>query len=274
MVNITTPIPQQVAPGFRFLKDLYPASRGMGLELYPYSSIYTGLTASWTLTTGTVATAQSVTISPGTAYLDGQLATLAASATVSITPNAYSITNGTSNNFYIVLNPTRNLQPILSNPGTPPTTLLNGNAIGVGNQYAICYDRGDSLVATTFYKYGPSASDVTASDLGDAISTSNAWFKIDPSFETPTVPAQQGQNRMWGGDNVPVVTASNFTVNSAEAPIFIGTQYPPYVSSNSLAQLRQCGSLLIATLVLQVDGSGNLVASGSSLLPSLNLARP
>lgn len=247
---MATPLNEQATPGFRYLKDLFPASRGMGLNYYPFSSIQNGLTPAWTAATGNNTVAQTVTISAGSAYLDGQLATLAASVSVTVTPG--TVVNG-ENLYHIFLNPSRRLVPTT---GSVPTTLLNGVAVADGDMYAICDSREDYLIANSFYKR-----------------VSGAWQAFDPSFEAPPVPSQAGKNRTWGGNCSPVIALGNFSVNTIEKKAYIGTNYPPYTNSNSMALLRDSASLHIATLSL-VYSSNTLVPASSSLIAINNLTNP
>lgn len=260
------PVESLAAPGFRTLKDIYPDARGMGLSYYPYSSVYTGLNPTWTPTasTGTipkVPAAQTVAISAGRAYLDSELSTLAASVSLTVNPTTLGVLPGL-NYYHIFLNPTRELVPIVRGSAAP-TTLLNGAAIVNGNKYVLCNDIGEYLTTDTFYKR-----------------VAGAWVAYNPIFEAPPVPAQTGKNRTWGGESDPVVALSNFSVNAVEKKVYVGTQYPPYVSSNSMAELRDCASLHIATLILSYDtdgassGAGSLLTATSSLVINPNFANP
>ena len=259
------PVESLAAPGFRTLKDIYPDARGMGLSYYPYSSVYNGLNPTWTATpsTGTpkVPAAQTVAISAGQAYLDSELSTLAAGVSLVVNPNTLGVLPG-SNYYHIFLNPTRRLVPIVRG-SSAPTTLLNGVAVANGDKYALCNDLGEYLTTDTFYKR-----------------VSGQWVDYNPVFEAPPVPAQKGKNRTWGGESSPVVALSNFSVNAVEKKVYVGTKYPPYTSSNSMAELRDCASLHIATLILFYDtdgassGAGSLLTATSSLVINPNFANP
>ena len=259
------PVESLAAPGFRTLKDIYPDARGMGLSYYPYSSVYNGLNPTWTATpsTGTpkVPAAQTVAISAGQAYLDSELSTLAAGVSLVVNPNTLGVLPGL-NYYYIFLNPTRKLVPIVRGSAAP-TTLLNGVAVANGDKYALCNDLGEYLTTDTFYKR-----------------VSGQWVDYNPVFEAPPVPAQKGKNRTWGGESSPVVALSNFSVNAVEKKVYVGTKYPPYTSSNSMAELRDCASLHIATLILfyDTDGAsscaGSLLTATSSLVINPNFANP
>ena len=174
------PVESLAAPGFRTLKDIYPDARGMGLSYYPYSSVYNGLNPTWTATpsTGTpkVPAAQTVAISAGQAYLDSELSTLAAGVSLVVNPNTLGVLPGL-NYYYIFLNPTRKLVPIVRG-SSAPTTLLNGVAVANGDKYALCNDLGEYLTTDTFYKR-----------------VSGQWVAYNPIFEAPPVPAQKGKNR-------------------------------------------------------------------------------
>ena len=259
------PVESLAAPGFRTLKDIYPDARGMGLSYYPYSSVYNGLNPTWTATpsTGTpkVPAAQTVAISAGQAYLDSELSTLAAGVSLVVNPNTLGVLPGL-NYYYIFLNPTRKLVPIVRGSAAP-TTLLNGVAVANGDKYALCNDLGEYLTTDTFYKR-----------------VSGQCVDYNPVFEAPPVPAQKGKNRTWGGESSPVVALSNFSVNAVEKKVYVGTKYPPYTSSNSMAELRDCASLHIATLILFYDtdgassGAGSLLTATSSLVINPNFANP
>ena len=259
------PVESLAAPGFRTLKDIYPDARGMGLSYYPYSSVYNGLNPTWTATpsTGTpkVPAAQTVAISAGQAYLDSELSTLAAGVSLVVNPNTLGVLPGL-NYYYIFLNPTRKLVPIVRGSAAP-TTLLNGVAVANCDKYALCNDLGEYLTTDTFYKR-----------------VSGQWVDYNPVFEAPPVPAQKGKNRTWGGESSPVVALSNFSVNAVEKKVYVGTKYPPYTSSNSMAELRDCASLHIATLILSYDtdgassGAGSLLTATSSLVINPNFANP
>ena len=259
------PVESLAAPGFRTLKDIYPDARGMGLSYYPYSSVYNGLNPTWTATpsTGTpkVPAAQTVAISAGQAYLDSELSTLAAGVSLVVNPNTLGVLPGL-NYYYIFLNPTRKLVPIVRGSAAP-TTLLNGVAVANGDKYALCNDLGEYLTTDTFYKR-----------------VSGQWVDYNPVFEAPPVPAKKGKNRTWGGESSPVVALSNFSVNAVEKKVYVGTKYPPYTSSNSMAELRDCASLHIATLILFYDtdgassGAGSLLTATSSLVINPNFANP
>lgn len=250
---MATPLNEQATPGFRYLKDLFPQSRGIGLNYYPFSAISSGLTPAWTATAGNNTVAQTVTISAGSAYLDGQLATLAAGVTLTVTPG--TVIQG-ENLYHIFLNPSRRLVPIVKG-ASAPTTLLNGVTVANGDMYAVCDSREDYLIATEFYKR-----------------VGGAWQTLDPSFEAPPVPAQAGKNRTWGGNCSPVIASGNFSINSIEQKIYIGTKYPPYTNSNSMALLRDSASLHIATLSLFYNASNVLVPSSSSIIAINNLTNP
>lgn len=249
---MATPLNEKATPGFRYLKDLFPDSRGIGLNYYPFSSISSGLTAAWTAAPGNNTVAQTVSISAGSAYLDGQLATLASSINVTVTPG--TVVNG-ENLYHIFLNPSRRLVPIITG-NSAPTTLLNGVAVANGDMYVVCDSREDYLIANEYYKR-----------------VSGTWQAFDPSFEKPPTPVQAGNNRTWGGNCSPVLAATNFSVNSIERKAYIGTKYPPYTNSNSMALLRDSASLHIATLSL-VYASNALVPASSSLIAINNLTNP
>jgi hypothetical protein len=225
-------VPLTGAPGFRFWKDLYPTGRQGGLSYYPYSSIAGGLSPSWTLAAANPAAtpqAVSVSVAAGTAYLDGQLATLASGVSVTATPT--SVVDG-FNLRTVYLNPTRVLTPVALG-SSAPTVRLNGDAVAVGDAYCQAVDYGDYFSATKFFRY-------------DGVN----WNLIDPSFEAPAVPAQSGKNRTWGGECYSKVTSSNFTVDQIEKRIYVENLYPPYVSSNSKALLRDVASLEVANVSL------------------------
>jgi hypothetical protein len=241
---MTTPIELQVAPGFRFLKDLYPESRGMGLSYYPYSSIYSGLVPSWTATAGNLSTppAQTVSISAGSAYLDSQLSTLASSVDITVPTTSAAVGD---NYYYIILNPSRRVVPYVGS--TKPSTLLNGDSVTEGDWAVQCADLDEYLIANSFFKRVGSSWQQSISN--DPIN--------DLIFQAPIVPSQKGKNRHWGNQVASKVTASNFQVNIVEKRVYIGSVYPPYVNSNSLALLRDCASLHIATLVINFnEGTG------------------
>ena len=227
-------VPYFGAPGFRFIKDLYPASRAGGLNFYPYSSIKSGLTPSWTLASADPAAAPanlSVTISSGQALLDAQPASLTNNVTLTFTPEGVA----TGLNFFnVFLNPTRILQPIVSVGGvfTPPTTLLNGDPVLDGHFYAQCVDFPLFLEAYNFYQR-----------------QSGVWTQVDPSFITPSVPVQQGKNRVFGNNAVSKVTSTNFTINAVEVPIYIATQFPIFAYQPARANLRSPASLGVVSVV-------------------------
>ena len=229
-----TTVPITGAPGFRFFKDLYPTGRQGGLSYYPYSSINNGLALSWSLASGAPAAAPgavNVTVSAGTAYLDSQMATLAANATINVAPAASAVLMG-ENIRRVYMNPTRALIP-LPMGASAPTVLLNGDPVSAGDIVADAIDFGEYFGATGFRKY-------------DGV----AWLPFDPSFEAPALPAQSGKNRTWGGENHPKLAAGNLTVNQVEKRIYIQNLYPPYTSSNSKALLRDSASLELGTAVL------------------------
>lgn len=227
-------IPLMGAPGFRFFKDLYPQSREGGLGYYPYSSIKSGFTPSWSLSTANpVATPANITVAigAGTALIDAQDAALASSVNVVFTPE--EVSNG-DNYFRIFVSPTRVLQPVVASGGvfTPPTTRLNGDAVQDGDRYVECVDYPDHLEARGdgFYRleYG-------------------TWVKVDPSFERPDFPVQAGYNRVFGAKTVSKLALSNFTVNAVEAPIYINGGFPLNSYSPSRARLRNPASLALVT---------------------------
>jgi hypothetical protein len=227
-----TTVPLTGAPGFRFWKDLYPSGRQGGLSYYPYSSIISGLAATWSLSAGApAASAANVTVAvaAGSAYLDGQIAQLASSANVTVTPGA--VVNGV-NTYRVYLNPTRKLMPIALG-ASAPTTRLNGDAVADGDIYATCIDFGEYFGATGFFER-----------------VAGVWTSFDPSFKAPVLPAQPGKQRQWGGENHPRLAAGNFTVNQVEKKVYIENLYPPYTNSNSKALLRDVASLEVATASL------------------------
>lgn len=221
------------APGFRFYKDLYPEHRAGGLNYYPYSSIKSGFTPGWTVAAADpVAAAADITVAvaPGTALIDAQDAALSSAVNLTFTPE--DLVNG-DNFFRIFANPTRLLQPVVAVSGvyTPPTTRLNGDPIDDGDRYAECVDFQNHLEAHTFFKR-----------------EAGMWKQVDPSFEPPDVPTQQGRNRVFGNKTARKLTASNFMVNMVEAPIYIAGQFPIYGYSPARANLRNPASLEIATV--------------------------
>lgn len=227
-------IPLMGAPGFRFFKDLYPDSRKGGLSYYPYSSIKSGFTPSWTLSVANpVATPANVTVAvaAGTALIDAQDAALTSGVNVTFTPE--EVSNG-ENYFRVFVSPTRVLQPVVASNGvfTPPTTRLNGDAVQDGDRYVECVDYPEHLEARGdgFYRlqYG-------------------TWVKVDPSFEKPDFPVQEGYNRTFGAKTVSKLALSNFTVNAMEAPIYINGGFPLNSYSPARARLRNPASLEIAT---------------------------
>jgi len=225
-------VPITGAPGFRFWKDLYPTGRQGGLSYYPYSSVAGGLTVSWSLAAANPSAtpqAATVSVSAGTAYLDGQLATLASSVNVSTAPTT-AVEGFNLRNVY--LNPTRVLTPVALG-GSAPTTRLNGDAVAAGDAYCKAIDYGDYFSATEFFRYN-----------------GTSWVLIDPSFEAPAMPAQSGKNRTWGGECHSKLASGNFTVDQIEKRIYVENLYPPYVSSNSKALLRDVGSLELANVSL------------------------
>jgi hypothetical protein len=256
---MATPIELQVAPGFRYLKDLYPESRGMGLNYYPYSSIYSGLVPSWTANTTGTNPDQTVAITAGSAYLDSQLSTLASN--ISVTVDITADTPAGDNFFYIILNPSRRVIPYVT---TQPTTLLNGVAVADGDWAVKCADLDEYLIANTFYKRVAGAWQQSVS--GDPVN--------DLIFQAPIVPSQTGKNRHWGNQVSPTIAASNFQVNIVEKRVYIGNVYPPYVNSNSLALLRDCASLHIATLVAHIKSDRTLDTAKSYLEVVNNVKNP
>ena len=227
--------PLMGAPGFRFFKDLYPGGRAGGLNYYPFSSIKSGLTPSWTLSAAAPAASPAnitVAIAAGHALLDAQPATLASGVNITITPE--DVTNG-SNYFRIFLNPSRKLQPVVPSGGvyTAPTTLLNGDAVADGDYYAECVDFPTHLEAHTFYKR-----------------VSGVWTKIEDLTFEPDSGLQGGRNRVFGNNTKAKVTSSNFLVNQLEVPIYIGTQFPIFGYQPARANLRNPASLEIATAEL------------------------
>lgn len=256
---MATPIELQVAPGFRYLKDLYPESRGMGLSYYPYSSIYSGLVPSWTANTSVTNPDQTVAITAGSAYLDSQLSTLAAN--ISVTVDITADTPVGDNFFYIILNPSRRVIPYVT---TQPTTLLNGVAVADGDWAVKCADLDEYLIANTFYKRVAGAWQQSVS--GDPVN--------DLIFQAPIVPSQTGKNRHWGNQVSTTIAASNFQVNIVEKRVYIGNVYPPYVNSNSLALLRDCASLHIATLVAHIKSDRTLDTAKSYLKAVNNVKNP
>ena len=231
-------IDQKVAPGFRFVKDIFPSIRGVGLSYYPFSSIQSGLVASWTAaatsTTPNAVPQQTVNVTAGSAYLDGQLSYLASAVNVPV-----NITNRVAglNYYYILLNPSRAWGVIAR--GTAPSTVTtrrNGDPVGAGDYLAQGYDQGEYFVVDTFYKR-----------------VGSLWQSLDPVFEAPPVPAQAGKNRTLGGNVHSKIALGNFTVNQLEQKVYIDTKYPPYTNSNSKALFRDCATLHIATLVLNYN---------------------
>ena len=225
-------VPITGAPGFRFWKDLYPTGRQGGFSYYPYSSVAGGLTVSWSLAAANPsATPQAavVSVAAGTAYLDGQLATLASSVNVATAPTT-AVEGFNLRNVY--LNPTRVLTPVALG-GSAPTTRLNGDAVAAGDAYCKAVDYGDYFSATEFFRYN-----------------GTSWALIDPSFEAPAMPAQSGKNRTWGGECHAKLASANFTVDQIEKRIYVENLYPPYVSSNSKALLRDVASLELANASL------------------------
>jgi hypothetical protein len=224
--------PYQGAPGFRFLKDLYPTHRSGGLNYYPYCSIQSGLTPSWSLAAGApvaVPANLTVAIAPGNAILDSQPATLSTSVNLVFTPE--DVADG-YNYFRVFLNPTRILQPVVASGGvyTPPTTLLNGDAVQDGDKYLEAIDFPDHLEGRAFY-----------------VREGGVWKNYDPSFATPDVPVQQGRNRVYGNGTRPKVALSNFTINAVEVPIYLATGYPIFGYQPARANLRNPASLEIVT---------------------------
>jgi len=256
----STPIPQQVAPGFRFLKDLYPESRGVGLSYYPYSSVYSGLTPSATIAAASSATsvASTVTIAVGSAYLDSQLATLSSSVTLTITPTTTlhsggsTVTSAGTYYYYIIANPSRRVLPYIKG-SSAPTTLLNGDAVANDDWAIECFDMDEYLQTSKFYKR-----------------VSGAWSLADPIFENPIVPSQKGNNRGWGNQTSSKLAAGNFKVNEAEQLVYVSGVYPPYTNSNSLSLIRDCASLHLATLVLTYSGATPTLASGELVVVNQN----
>lgn len=248
------------APGFRFFKDLYPGSRSGGLNYYPYSSIKSGFTPSWTLAAANPTSAAAnvtVAIAPGTALIDAQDASLASAVNVTFTPE--DIIDG-ENYFRIFAAPTRALQPVTSVSGvyTPPTTRLNGDPVQDGDRYAECVDYPTHLEAHTFYKL-----------------QGGVWGVVDPSFEAPDHPSQEGRNRIFGNKCHRKLTLSNFMVNALEVPIFIATQFPIYGYAPARANLRNPASLEIATAVLDYYVLPlNVTATFTSGSPSVTLDYP
>lgn len=211
----------------------------MGLSYYPYSSVYSGLVPSWTANGGNLSAppAQTVTITAGSAYLDSQLSTLAANFNLTV-PTTGAVVG--DNYYYIILNPSRRVIPFVT---SFPTTLLNGDNVSDGDWAVKCADMDEYLVANTFYKRVNNTWQASVS--GDPVN--------DLIFQAPIVPSQKGKNRHWGNQVAPKVTGTNFQVNVVEKRAYIGNLYPPYVNSNSLALLRDCASLHIATLVINFN---------------------
>ena len=222
------------APGFRFLKDLWPGFRSGGLAYYPYSSIKSGLGASWTLAAANPsasAAAVTVAVAAGNALIDAQDAILASGINVTFTPE--NIQNG-ENFFRIFAAPTRVLQPVLANNGvyTAPTTRLNGDPIDEGDRYAECAFYPEHLETLQFYKF-----------------VNGVWTLVDMSFESEAG-TQEGYNRTLGGACHRKITASNFMVNAIEVPIYVGAKYPVSSYRPAQARLRAAASLEIATAKL------------------------
>lgn len=232
---MSTLINQKVAPGFRFVKDIFPSIRGVGLSYYPFSSIHSGLVASWTpaanSTDPDATIQQTVNVTAGSAYLDGQLSYLAQAVNVPV-PTTGRVAG--LNFFYILLNPSRKWGVI--DRGTSPssiTTRPNGDAVGAGDYLAQGYDQGEYFVVDTFYKR-----------------VGSLWQLFDPVFEAPPVSAQAGKNRTLGGNTHSKIALGNFKVDEVEQKVYIDTKYPPFTNSNSKAIFRDCATLHIATLVL------------------------
>lgn len=223
------------APGFRFIKDLFPSYRQGGISYYPFSSIKSGFTPSWTLAAAApaaVAADITVDIAPGMALLDGQNANMSSAISVAFTPE--DLMTG-ANYFRIFLNPTRVLQPIISSAGvyTPPTTRLNGDPVQDGDRYLECVDFPEHLEGFSFYKR-----------------VEGAWVNYDPIFEAPAIPAQSGQKRMYGGECHSKVNLNNITINMLEAPIYLSAGYPAYAYRPARAKMREPASLELAAAKL------------------------
>jgi hypothetical protein len=223
------------APGFRFIKDIFPGYRQGGISYYPFSSIKSGFTPSWSLAAADpLAAAADVTvaIAPGSALLDGQNANLASSLNVTFTPE--DLVTG-DNYFRIFLNPTRTLQPVVSNGGvyTPPTTRLNGDPIEDGDLYAEAVDFPRELEAFAFYKR-----------------IQGAWTPFDPTFSAPAMPVQSGQKRTFGGECHSKVALGNISINAVEIPIYIAAGYPSFGYRPARAKLREPASLELVTAKL------------------------
>lgn len=256
----STPILQQVAPGFRFLKDLYPESRGVGLSYYPYSSVYSGLTPTATIAAAASAptVSSTVEISSGSAYLDSQLATLSSSVTLTITPSSTlhsggsTVTAAGTYYYYIIVNPSRRVQPYIKGTALP-TQLINGDAVANDDWAIECFDMDEYLQTSKFYKR-----------------IAGSWSLTDPTFENPIVPSQKGNNRGWGNQTSSKLAAGNFKVNQAEQLVYVSGVYPPYTNSNSLSLIRDCASLHIATLILTYSGATPTLASGELVVVNQN----
>jgi hypothetical protein len=219
------------APGFRFIKDLFPSYRQGGISYYPFSSIKSGFTPSWSLAAAAPAAAAAnvtVNIAAGMALLDGQNANLSSAVNVQFTPT--ELTTG-YNYFRVFLNPTRKLQPVIASGGvyTPPTTRLNGDAVQDGDQYVEAVDFPRELEGFAFYRRV----------LGQ-------WQQFDPIFTPPATPAQSGQKRMFGGECHSKVTLSNISVNAIEVPIYLAAGYPSFGYRPARAKMREPASLELA----------------------------
>lgn len=256
----STPILQQVAPGFRFLKDLYPESRGVGLSYYPYSSVNSGLTpsASFAAIGSAPSVASTITIAAGSAYLDSQLATLSTSVNLTITPSTTlhsggsAVTAAGTYYYYIIANPSRRVQPYIKGT-TAPTTLINGDSVA-NNDWAIeCLDLDEYLQTYKFYKR-----------------VGGAWSLTDPIFENPVVPSQKGNNRGWGNQTSSKLASGNFKINEAEQLIYVSGVYPPYTNSNSLSLIRDCASLHLATVILTYTGATPILSSSELIVVNQN----
>lgn len=230
----------------------YPTARAGGLMLYPVSAPISGLTSTINLASYTgapIAAIPSFTwaIADGMAYLDGEICSFAnggGSYNFTATPSANSLVFG-YNDIDVYLNPTRtvipwtgiNLPTVTGGATANDINRLNGTVVQVGDIVAHCKDYGTHLICSSFYI-------VTVGGAAGAITLA----KYDPSFAPPTM---EGRLRTWGNAMAKTTTGTNVSL-SKEKHIYIGTQYPPYVNSNSQALLREPASLSLGTLRLFV----------------------
>jgi hypothetical protein len=207
------------AVGLNADQQLFPQGQRGGMAYYPHSGIVSGMV----VTAGTVtATAVPLSVSAGSARLDGVLVQLPSALSAPALVSGTGFDLAAPQSFDVYLNPTRVI---------PAGTALPGSPTNVNSKFILVTNEGDYQNVVGYYKSNAAA---------------DGWEEYNPA-EGP--PARGHNNQIFSE-----VLATNIVLGNlslvAEKEIYTPSGYPPYVQAPSKAWIRRSAAIHLARVVV------------------------